>query len=162
MRLPRFSIAGLMALTALIVLDCLATRVGWDSNDVRVATLYFGVLPWLNVLLIGLAVLRGRRRRCEPAAFLVGFEAFGWAVLAFSVTLIFVFTAACESAIEGIDRLLGPLMNVMPPLGFVAAIAIAIAILTLPQLIAAVAGGLLTRHYRLVMERRRPRAIPSV
>ncbi len=129
MRLPRFSIAGLMALTALIALDCLATRVGWDSNDVRVALLYFGVLPWLNVLLIGLAVLRGRRRRGEPTAFLVGFEAFGWSVLVFSVTLIFGFTAACASAIEGLDRLLGPLMDVVPPLGFVAAIAIAIAIL---------------------------------
>ncbi len=156
MRWPRFSIAGLMALTALIALDCLATRVGWGSNDVRVAMLYFGVLPWLNVLLVGLAVLRGRRRRNEPVAFLVGFEAFGWAVLVFSVTLILAFAAACEPVIEGLDRLLGPLTGVVPPLGFAAALVIAMTILTLPQLIAAVAGGLLTRRYRVRIERREP------
>src|SRR4051794_27660819 len=71
MKFPRFSIAGLMALTALIALDCLATRVAWDVDDIRVAMLYFGELPWLNVLLIGLTLLRGQRQRGEPSEFLV-------------------------------------------------------------------------------------------
>jgi hypothetical protein len=156
MRLPRFSIAGIMALTALIALDCLATRAVWDVGDIRFIMLYFVALPWLNVLLIGVTVLRGRRRRGEPAAFFIGFEAVGWAVLLLSVILIFAFPSVCEAVINGLNALLRPLMNVMPPVGFVAGIAACMAILSLPQLIAAVAAGLLHRRYRVRVERREP------
>ena len=156
MRLPRFSIAGIMALTALIALDCLATRAVWNVSDIRFIMLYFAALPWLNVLLIGLTVLRGRRRRGEPAAFFVGFEAVGWAVLMLFVILIFAFPSVWEAVIEGLNEFLGPLMNVMPPVGFVAGIAVGMAILSLPQLIAAVAAGLLHRRYRVRIERREP------
>jgi hypothetical protein len=156
MRLPRFSIAGLMALTALIALDCLATRTAWDVDDIRVAMLYFGELPWLNVLLIGLTVLRGRQRRGEPAAFFVGFEAVGWAVLLLSVILIFAFPLVCDAVIEGLNQRLAPLMIAMPPVGYVAGLAIAMTTLALPQLIAAVAGGLLHRRYPVRIERREP------
>jgi uncharacterized protein YggT (Ycf19 family) len=154
MRPSRFSIAGIMALTALIALDCLVTRAVWGFNDIRVAMLYFGGLPWLNVLVIGLAVLRGRRRRNEPAAFLVGFEVVGWAMLVSFVTLIFASTLVCELVMGWLERLLNPLAEMTPPLGLVAAMASAMTILTLPQLIVAVAGGLFTRRYRIRIERR--------
>ena len=156
MRPPRFSIAGIMALTALIALDCLATRVAWGVDDIRVAMLYFGELPWLNILLIGLLVLRGRRRRGQPAAFLVGFEAVGWAVLLLSVILTFAFPPVCDAVIGGLSRRLAPLMIARPPVGYVAGIAAAMAILALPQLIAAIVGGLLHRRYRVRIERREP------
>jgi hypothetical protein len=154
MSIPRFSIAGMMALTVMIALDCLATRVAWGVDDIRVAMLYFGELPWLNVLLIGLAVLRGRRRRGQPATFLVGFEAVGWAALLLSVILIFAFPLICDAVIEGLNQHLAPLMIRIPPFGYVAGIAAAMAILALPQLIAAGGGGLLHRRYRVRIERR--------
>jgi hypothetical protein len=148
-----------MALIALVALDCLATRAAWDVDDIRVAMLYFGDLPWLNVLLIGLTLLRGQRQRGEPAAFLVGFEAVGWAVLLLSVILIFAFPSVCDAIIGRLNQRLAPLMIAMPPVGYVAGIAVAMTILALPQLVACVAGGLLHRRYRVRIERREPVAV---
>jgi hypothetical protein len=58
--------------------------------------------------------------------------------------------------INGLNELLGPLMNAMPPVGLAAGIAASMAILSLPQLIAAVGAGLLHRRYRVRIERREP------
>lgn len=156
MRLPRFSIAGLMALTALMALDCLAVRAAWHSNEIRVILLFFVGLPWLNVLVLGLATLRKRWRSREPLAFLVGFMVVGWLLLALDVVVILDRGSDLEAPFNALTAPLDPLVELVFPAGLAIALGIVMAVATLPQLIVAIVGGALNRRYRLRVERREP------
>ncbi len=78
MTLPRVTISDVMALTVLAAGDCLVLREGLRGNsDVRLGLFFFGGLPLLNILMIGLVLLVKRRRRGMSCVFLAGFEAAG-------------------------------------------------------------------------------------
>ena len=127
-----------------------------DTNGERAILFFFGVLPWLNVLAIGLLVLEGRRRRGEPLASVIGFEASGGAVLLSSAVLCLAFPSECYEGLLKLTSPLNPMVEMVPPLGMVAAMGIIMAALTLPQLIAALAGGAILGRYRIRIERREP------
>jgi hypothetical protein len=75
MRLPRCSIADVMALTALVALDCLAWRDGYAPPFTLLRLL---LLPSLNVLIVATYLLmRGIRWRAL-AHFMAGFVVVGW------------------------------------------------------------------------------------
>jgi hypothetical protein len=148
MRLPRFSIGGLMALTALMALDCLATRALWGADGPGTAVLYFGGLPWINVLVIGLPILWGRWRRGEPIAFLAGFQVVGWAILLLDAVLAIAFPSGCEAVLDTLAPPLNSLAGRMFPAGLVAAFGAFMAILTLPQLVVALVAGALNGRHR--------------
>jgi hypothetical protein len=155
MRPPRFSISGLMALTVLIALDCLVVRAVLIDNTSEARLLFFfGGVPWLNILAIGLFLLRRRWRRREPLAFLVGFEAVGWAVFAIHLALIGASPSEYIHALTKLTAPLDPLAGVFFPAGLVVACAIVMSILTLPQWVVAFVGGMLARRYRIRIERR--------
>lgn len=156
MRLPRFSIADLMALTILIALDCLAVRAAWHSNDNRVILIFFGALPLLNILVVGLPILGKKSRRREAVSFLVGFQVAGWLLFSMDLVAILAFS---EGSIVLFGRLTKPLESLteaMFPVGLAIAIAVVMAMMTIPQLVVAYVAGALNRRYRIRIERRVP------
>ncbi len=104
-----------------------------------------GVLPMANVLAIGIYAMLSRRK--EPHPFLWGFEVWG-------LGAILAYMAWCWASPRTVFILIMPLYRVWtlwkplspsdPSLLIVGAIA-----LTLPELIVATLGGLITRYYAL-------------
>ncbi len=84
MRLPRCSIADLMALAGLASLDCLAWQVERLPMFAEVRSF---VLPTLNVLVVATYGLVRSARRDAPRRFLAGFVVAGWAFLLRSIYL---------------------------------------------------------------------------
>ena len=153
MRSPRFSIAGLMALVAIIAVDCgiisaflNRSVLGPEISDL----IAVGALPMENLLAFGLMALweaRSRRRSSRPL--LARFEVCGGiALLGFLVCA----TLATHPIHEGVGRLLRPLGP--GPLFLTAAAMICL----LPQIGLALVGLWLDRKYRIrisiVVERR--------
>jgi hypothetical protein len=102
-RLPRFSIAEILAIIAFGALDCMAIRV--RSH----AAILIGGLPMQVVLiLVTVYIFRQRRRREKPLPFLIGLMVVGW-----NSHLIFFFI--CVQAFVAIDHhlkyIFNPLLN---------------------------------------------------
>ena len=76
MKLPSFSIAEMMAIVAIVALDCLVLRV---AIDIGIPYLILSGSPMQIALVIGLLLIFRRRRQTEkPFSFLIGFEVVGW------------------------------------------------------------------------------------
>lgn len=75
MKVPRFTISDVMALTVLAALDCLAWR---DDSNAGVVVLRLIFLPSLNLLVVASYVLVRGIRRGDPPRFLIGFVVAGW------------------------------------------------------------------------------------
>ena len=81
----RFPLAWLMASVILAALDFRAIRAGWDHPNGPDLLLCTAILPMANAPAVGLLI--GHRYR-GSRQFLVGFEAFGAAVVAFLIAAI--------------------------------------------------------------------------
>lgn len=152
MRMLRFSIADLMGLTLLAALDCLAFLTVDAREDTAYFGLFFGVLPLANVLVVGLVVLARKRRRGGPAVSLAGFQVAGWMVLALHALWALRAPDAWRTTFLPMENRLIPLVRSRPPVGWGLAMGAYMAILVLPQLLAASLVGAL---WRLAVERRR-------
>lgn len=76
-KVPSFSIAEVMAIVAIVAMDCLAIRIAGSAP--AIPFLVFGGFPMQSVLVIGLLlILRRRRRTGRPFPFLLGFVVVGW------------------------------------------------------------------------------------
>jgi hypothetical protein len=144
--------ADLMGLTVLAALDCLAFLIMDAREDTAYFGLFFGVLPLGNVLAVGLIVLARRRQRGDPAAFLAGFQAAGWTILALHTLWAVRDPDIWRRTFLPIENRLIPLVNSRPPVGWGLAMGVYIAILALPQLFTSSLVGAL---WRLAVERRR-------
>lgn len=140
MRPPRISIAEIMVIVAIVAVDCLAIR---GLPDLVLYPLVFGGLPFQIVLVIGLLVLFGRRkRRDKPLSFLAGIEVVGWIGL-------LVYVAVCFQAPISLDqhlsRTLGPVVRAITSqqsaADYICRFGIAMAYLTMLQLIPALVAG---------------------
>jgi len=142
----------MMAIVALAAVDFWAIRLKGTFSTVRL--LVVGGLPMLNILVVGLLLILGRRTRSRISSpFLVAFEVTGWVVL-------LVFVAVCVQAGESLTvhltYALSPFLNAMgfrpySPADFVWRYAVAICYLTAPQLAAAwVAGGITQRWLKQI------------
>ncbi len=160
MRLPRLSIADVMALTVLAALDSLIARAAWRTNNF-VLLLFCGVVPWLNVLIVGLVVLWRRITRSERIAFLFGFEVAGSATLMLFVALIFGFRDASLEAFITATSPLNPLVDAAPPAGLVVAVGVVMIAMTIPHFIVALVFGFLNRRYCVEIKLRTPRGSES-
>ncbi|HEV3163427.1 MAG TPA: hypothetical protein VGZ22_05260 [Isosphaeraceae bacterium] len=164
MRRIRFSIAGLMAFSLVIALECVALRVvaTWRGAD---EFLELGLLPMLNLLALGLFLIaRQVRTRGESQPFLLGFEVIGWpVVMAFALiamtneTLILKYIEFAAAPIERVFDLLDADYNLVVWQAL-SGLFVAI-ILFLPQALLALAGGWITQKLGLVITRR---ALPPV
>jgi hypothetical protein len=149
-----------MAIVALAAADCLALRWFYVRGS-RFNWLILGLLPVIDLLSVGV-LLGGRdliaRRRCS--SFLVGFQAFGWAVAA-AYTLVCVSPSAFAESYFGIvlspvDLLIGRLGGVYDdsPIGWrVFADACTSAALSAPLLAGALVGGRLARRFEIWLAR---------
>ena len=81
----RFPLAWLMAIVALAALDLGAIRAAWDHPNGPDLLLCMAILPIASALAVGLLI---GHRYCVSRQFLVGFEAFGAAVVAFLIAAI--------------------------------------------------------------------------
>ncbi len=157
-----------MAIVAIVALDLGAIRVMSDVQNTSRATLgrakdpaefdrivnrrtraellALGALPMANILAVGL--LGRTRRRSRP--FLMGFETFGAAALAFYITGVSYFTY--EELRPYTDLLVDPFRKSFgpsPPVVYVVVgLSIFGVILALPQIAFALIGGLLLRRLR--------------
>jgi hypothetical protein len=143
----RFPIAWLMATVALAALDLGAIRAALDDPGGPNFLLCMAVLPMANLLAAGLVI--GHRHR-GSRQFLVGFEAFGAAALAFLIAAILSGEGWVWSYL---DVIAGPLRATLRPTGggkwgtfrlLVGRCFLSIWA-TLPQLTFALTGGFLSR-----------------
>ena len=102
---PSFSIAEMMAIVAIVALDCLAIRVTQPAPSL--VFLALGGLPMQIALVIGLLLMFRRRRLEKPFPFLIGFEVVGWICLLIYVVLCFQIPG------RSIDRHLGETLGPM-------------------------------------------------
>jgi hypothetical protein len=107
-RLPSFSIAEMMAIVAVVALDCLVIRVA--SSHPAFPYLILGGLPMQSALVIGLLVMFQRRRRMEkPFPFLIGFEVVGW--IGHLIYVILCFQIGARSIDRHLGETLSPLLR---------------------------------------------------
>jgi hypothetical protein len=153
-RVPRFRIAWVMAFIALVAVNLGAIRSSSGLRGDTRSLLHTGSLPMANVLVAGFLVghrYPGSRR------FLLGFEAFGGAALAFSVAAAVLFPAElCVYYLHFVEKMLfnayGSRMmpSTAPTLFALGVFAIAAVMLVLPQLAFAVLGGFLSRKLSII------------
>ena len=148
MKMPRFRIAWLMAVVAIVVLDFGMMR-RWNSDAPGHHTnevLIVGGLPMANLLAIGLLIVR-QRLRSSP--FLLGFAVFGAMALGLFVATTILCTGIWFEPY--LNLVLDPIMNSLGrPMTLTIAqmlmlCSIVAVMLGLPQLAFAVVGGLLFR-----------------
>jgi hypothetical protein len=149
MKYFRFSISSLMAVVLVVALDCMAINMLIVRPLFRVPLselILLGALPMTNVQAIGLIPLwadRNGRGRTRPL--LVGFEICGWVTLLVFVACAVLATRSFHTVVGEIVRSL--LRRPEEPLFLI--VAVAAAILLLPQLALALVGGWLIRNYRI-------------
>jgi hypothetical protein len=144
MRIPSFSIAGMMVVVAIGALDCLAIRLGAHAG------VLVGGLPMQTVLVIGLSlVFRWRRIGDKRLSFLMGFEVGGWIS---SVILLSVSVFALQSFDQHLGHILDPAFKAtgfkpFSPQDIICRVALGMAYLTALQLAAAVIGGWISQTW---------------
>lgn len=143
MQRPRFSIADVMALTALIALDCLVWRKEFDRNLWVALFRAFALFP-LNLLAIVGYVLVRKTSRGESPYFLAGFLPVGLLTVCVDIALARrVFGPAFDDEHIYYNELL-PVWTIALPISMLSAL----------QLIPALIGGLLYRRHKVTTARR--------
>ena len=167
MKVPRIRIAWVMVAVAVAALNFGAIRawsqlrighglgpkgriVSYINNTVD--ELVIGALPMANVLVIGL--LLGQRHSASRP-FLLGFETFGVAALAFFVVLAYFYTEEVVQPyvlwflrLRSLQRIVA---NFSPVFRIPIFYSIAALLVGLPQLVFALVGGLLSHRFRITI-----------
>jgi hypothetical protein len=164
-KIPRIRIAWVMAFVALAALSFGAIRAMSDvqravyntktMNEYNISIymnkfidlLEWGALPMANVLTVGLLIgclCHGSRR------FMWGFETFGAMALAL---FIWIACLHADDLVTAYVKLILPFVRPNGPnittLGMMIAYSTLMVMLVLPQIVIAVAGGFLTRNFRV-------------
>jgi hypothetical protein len=167
-RIPRISILGMMGLVGLLAVD------SWAYSVFLRRVVVDEVLGWLlrplattlltaNALAIGFYLLyKGSVGNERARPFLVGFVAAGTVSMGLAAVASKVFPVSIDTFfIAVLNASLLPMLKWAgldhTLVGLALVVTAMMALLALPQLIAAVLGGLITRRYgiKLAMERRR-------
>ena len=145
MRFPRISVRIVMAACVVIAFDCMALRSVRSRPAEMILPfnlIVFGGLPMMNLLLAGLVPTSRGRGVSWPSR--QGFQVGGVLALATFLGLALLRPGWILAAVEPIAAfLLDPLESISPP-AWVEGVVLAIssALLVLPQLLLALAGGL--------------------
>jgi len=163
MRIPRFSIAGLMAATVVLGLDLAAIRASRSlpGGELRMAVGFS--LPMVSLLAFGaLVLIQSRLRRSEASPFLAGFVAFGSLA---TVAALGLAVAWPDGLMEYFEVVLGPADRLLRSMGYpgydptwgpIFDYTIGPQPIFLPQVLVAAFGGWLNTRYRVTITRRRP------
>jgi hypothetical protein len=155
MKMPRITIAWMMAIIVVAAIDLAAIRALYLTKSVIGALIVFGSMPMASILVLGVpSVVKGPSGRGKIHPFLIGFESVGWTVL-----LVYTGSAILYPEFVGelVQRLLEsfglPLVSGTNPLVLFCVVLIPL----LPQLALALVGGWLNQLFkiRITIERRR-------
>ncbi len=150
MKIPRFRIQGIMLAVAIVALNCGALRATSDYASGQNLMLCTAALPMANVLVIGVVI---GHRHSNGRRFLLGFEAFGAAALAY----LFVAILSNEDWVWSYMMLaVEPLRLMIRPTNagewstprILVGRAVVSLWITLPQVALAFVGGCLSYRYR--------------
>jgi hypothetical protein len=145
MRLPRVSIADVMALTVLVALDSLAWKK-YEVDSLILLILRFLILPVLNVLSIGLYVAIGKKRKGEPIPFLASFLVIG------SLTVVVEYVGIAWYITSQFLSSSGDVY--IHDVAFEGSIVLATLVATILQLLPALLGATLYRFFKIRNEGR--------
>jgi hypothetical protein len=145
---PSSSIAEMMAIVAIVALDCLVISVGRSPQSGPY--LILGGFPLQCALVIGLFLII-RRRLDKPLPFLLGFEVVGW-------TSHLIYVAVCVLAANSIDNyrdnsldilnsLLGTNARITSVVGVITICGIFTFCLTAPQVAIALVAGWISQRW---------------
>jgi hypothetical protein len=155
MRLPRVSIADVMALTVLVALDCLAWKDYFDDGLIFV-TFRLLILPVLNVLAISLYVAIGKMRKGEPIPFLASFLVIG------GLTVVVESVGVAWYIVSQFSSSSGDVYYV-DHVTYEGSIVLATLVATIIQLLPALLGAAFYRFFKIRNDARRLLvAVPSV
>jgi hypothetical protein len=156
-RRPRFTLATLSLLIAVLAVDFALIRQVVVSGGSFWTTFAIGFLPMANALVLGLPRTLGSRGRRGP--FLVGFEVVGWlATLAYLAAcaidpqaMMGRLTSFAQAVIAASDLVLGSgrtqqLFTNSLYVGVTAEVLVLAAFFTLPPLLLGLSGGAITRR----------------
>lgn len=135
----RCSITGLMAIVALVALDCVVVRTPLSGRSLTAGMLLLGGLPMANIL-AAVLLTPDRSERDPYRPWVVGFEVVGWTAL--------LLYAACAYAHPDVLReSVVQSLKSLRSLGNPAFLAAVVAVLSVPQLGLALLGGWLNQRY---------------
>jgi hypothetical protein len=162
MKLPRFSIAWIMAIIVIAAIDLAAIRALDGTNTVIGALIVVGSMPMASILVLGIPnLVRGSTGRGMIRPFLVGFEGVGWTVLLVYIGSAILFAESVAGAIDLSAQFLMSLIgldtaNGSDPAWQLFGLFVFVLFLLLPQLFVALVGGWLNQRFkiRIAIERR--------
>ncbi len=162
MRIPRFSIGGLMVMTCALAVQLAAIRAALAIPDRQLRLAVHVSLPMgALVTVLGLVLGRRRLRGREVSPFAAGFVALGTAATA----TVLGFALACHDCfLDHLLNLLRPIESIIRPIwplvdpSWAETVEYLLAPLPvfLPQLVVASVGGWLNTRFRVTIARRRP------
>jgi hypothetical protein len=160
MNLPRFSIAWIMAIIAIVAIDFAVIRELDRTGTLVGGLIAIGSLPMAGILMLGIpSLIKGFSGRGDVRPFLNGFEGVGW-------TILFVYTGSAilfpESIAGQLESVLDSLLELMgwdtsDPSWHLFGLFVGILIHLLPQSVIALIGGWLNQRLeiRITIKRRR-------
>jgi hypothetical protein len=164
MRLPRFSIAWIMASIVMAAIDLAAIRALDGTNTVIGALIVIGSIPMASILVLGIPSLVGRSKgQGKPRPFLVGFEVVGWAVLLVYTGSAMLFPESVAGAFDLSAQFLMRLIGLDTAIGSGPAwelfgLFVVVLLLLLPQLFVSLVGGWLNQRFEIRITIRRRQA----
>jgi hypothetical protein len=156
MKLPRFSIASIMAIVVIAAIDFAAIRALDGTSAEWAGLIAFGSLPMASILVIGIpSLVKGFWGRGKFHPFLIGFEVVGWTVLLAYTGASMLFPSFINETLSKGMGALG-IAESPDPVWQVWMILAVVLFLLLPQLVAALIGGWLNQRFqiRIIIERR--------
>lgn len=170
MKLPRFSIAWIMAIIVVAAVDLAAIRALDGTQTVIGALIIIGSMPMASILMLGIPnLVRGSTGRSTVRPFLVGFEAVGWMVLLVYTGSAIVFAESVAGAVDLSARFLMSLIgwdtaNESDPAWQLVGLFVVVLLLLLPQLFVALVGGWLNQRFkiRIAIERRQETGLAAM
>jgi hypothetical protein len=150
-KLPRLSVNSVLAAVAVIAIDCMVTRSIHSRPRPQVGDLdsvILNSLPMANLLAVGIMLLLLRRARSGP--FLLGFVGGGGMALIAYIGLAISKPDSIAGLLEAIFDFLEERsgLDMTPPSWATFEEVGSIALLSLPQVLVALAGGWLTRKIK--------------
>jgi hypothetical protein len=170
MKLPRFSIAWIMAIIVIAAINLAAIRALDGTNTIIGALIVVGSMPMASILMLGIPnLVRGLTGRGKIRPFLAGFEGVGWTVLLVYTVSAILFAEWVAGEVDLFVQfpmnLIGrDAANESDPAWQLVGLFVVVLLLLLPQLFFALVGGWLNQRFKITIaiERRQATGLETM